>query len=322
MRKLPIHFIYSTNVDERIFKITDVDKHWYEFKSGQQIWIFQTYCLLKKYYPNVTLGSEPKKGSINIIHAGNFGRTNNITDYYVLSIRADYERLLWANYEIVQNKLQVKRETAYITHWPQPGLIKRKNSKSKVENVAYLGNPEQNEVRNYPIEQDLRSMGMTYSVMGRKNWNDYSNIDIALAIRRFSDHDRANNKPPTKLINAWLAEVPLIASNDSAYSQIAVPGEDYIVVSSYDEMMEKIRFLKDNPEYYKKIVKNGIRKREHYTRECIINEWIEVFEHQIFPDFAEWERKRGVKRDIEKVTRKTLRFYQRAILKVKDVFKR
>jgi hypothetical protein len=321
MNAVPIHFIYSLKIDDKIFNIKDVDKHWDAFQTGQQIWIFQTYCLLKQHYPDVTLGNTPRSDCINIVHAGNYGRTNRITDYYILSIRADYGSLLWSNFEIVQNKLQFKRKTAYITHWPQPGIKKRKNHSLTVENIAYFGNPEQNVLGSYPVESDLNAMGIKYVRKDRSNWNDYSDVDLVLAVRQIGQNNSADNKPPSKLINAWWAEVPLIASNDSAYSQIAVPGEDYITVNSYDEMLQKIKMLRDSPDYYNKIIKNGIRRRERYSRENIIKEWISVLENEVFPDFREWKRMSVMNKLLDRSSRWTLRQAQRVAVKAGDIAK-
>ena len=319
MTEIPLHFIYSLKINDTIFNITDVDAHWHEFQTGQQIWIFQTYCLLRQHYPDVSLGNKPRPGCINILHSGNFGGTNRITDYYILSLRADYSSLLWSNYEIVQNKLQLRRKTSYITHWLQPGIKKRSNNSLTIKNVAYFGNPDQNVLSDYPLESDLNRLGINYIRKDRSNWNDYSDVDLVLAIRGFGNDTMFSNKPPSKLINAWWAEVPLIASNDSAYSQIAVSDEDYIAVHSYEEMMQKIKSLKNNPDYYSRIINNGIRKREHYSRENIMNEWIEVLENEVFPDFREWAKKGNLNKKIDKSSRWIARQAQRAVIKIRDI---
>jgi len=318
MSDLPIHFLYNNKVDKYIYDITDVDKHWNEFREGRQIWILQTYCLLKQYYPNITLGEIPRKDCINILHAGYIGRSNRITDYYILSIRADFPSLFWSNYEIVQNKLQLRQKTAYITHWPQPGLIKRNNKYLNIKNVAYLGNPEQNILANYPIKDDLKKLGLNYIESGRDRWNDYSDIDLVLAIRSFDNHIYSN-KPPSKLINSWWAEVPLIAGMDSAYLHIAVPEEDFISVNSYDELLRKIAHVKQTPDYYQMIIQNGIRKRENYSRENIVNEWINVLENNVIPDFVRWKEMNRLKYYINNVSRKLLRESQRVVSKTKNI---
>lgn len=316
MPDIPIRFIYPKKIDEKIFHIESVDNHWQEFINGQQVWILQTYCLLKKHLSNITLGNEPEQDAINIIHAGNFGKSGRIAGCYVVSLRADYRSVLWANYEVVQNKSQEKRKTKYITHWPQPGLIKRSRKTSHIKNIAFLGAAEQNILRFFHIEQDLRSMGLHYISRDREKWNDFSNIDLLLAVRQFGASDNSDTKPPTKLINAWWAEAPLIAGNDSAFSAIAEPGQDYITVNSYDDLLQKIAFLQNNPDYYQRIIQNGIIKRERFSRDRIISEWIGLFEKNIFPDFIEWKSINGIRRFLHNTSRKTIRQLQRVMLKI------
>lgn len=320
MNGIPLHFIYGRSLGAHISRIDNVDHNWTEFIDGRQVWILQTYCILKKYYKNITLGNKPKSGAVNIIHASDTGFLDKIRNYYFVSIRADKRPVLWSNYEIVQNKCQEGPKTSYVTHWLQPGLLKRKRRKNKIEKVAFLGAIEQNILRNYPVEKDLIAMGISYSGMDRQNWNDYREIDIALAIRQFGGKDSHPDKPPSKLINAWWAEVPLIASNDSAYAQIGVPGADYITVGSYEEMIGSIAMLQNNPDRYRQIVQNGIAKRERYSRDSIVNEWIKVFENQVFPDFERWERLQGAKKIFTTSSRSIVKHWQRVSYKFMDLY--
>jgi hypothetical protein len=314
----PIHFIFGDKVKNSIYNIDNVDEYWYEFKAGKQIWILQTYSLLKKHYTNISLGRQAREGCINIIHADDIGILANVEKYYFLYVRADKRSVPWSNYEIVQNKLQQNKYSHYITHWPQPGLIKRKINKKDIKNVGYFGNTDQNVLRRYSFENDLISMELNYYEMGRDNWNDYSNIDIAVGVRNFKIIDTGKNKPPSKLINAWWAEIPLISSNDSAYSQIAEPGKDYIVVTSYNELMQSIRYLIDNPKYYTMIINNGRKKRDRYSRTHVIEEWKHLLENTIFQDFDKWKKKRGFTRISNIYIRKSMRLYQRVLFKVTD----
>lgn len=294
MDHIYLHFVYCNTLDDQISQIKNIDNHWEEFIFGDQVWILQSYLILKKYFKNISLGREPKEGCINIIHGGNVGQSKLSGRYYFVNTRADKEASLWVNFEIVQNKLQKHPKSQFIPHWPQPGLIRRKSDKSQINRIAFLGAKEQNILRFYPVEQDMKNLGITYISLDRNNWNDYSNIDLALAIRQFGKSKKYDNKPPSKLINAWWAEVPLIASNDIAYSQIGTPGKDYVVVEKYEEFLREIELLKVNHVHYRNIVENGIKKRAQYSRENITNQWIELVKQVIYPDFLAWSKKKGI----------------------------
>lgn len=312
---IPINFVYCNNLDNRLFTIDDVDKHPDKFISGRDVWLLQTYFLLKKYYSNITLDVEPKKDCINIIHGGSLRRATSIAGYYFVNARADYSPAHWCNFEIVQNKLQEKAKAKYITHWPQPGLIKRDKTREKIENVAFLGAVEQNILTEYPVAGDMASMGLNYISRDRERWNDFSNIDILLGIRQFGTKHIYPNKPPSKLINAWWAEVPLISGTDSAYEEIATPGQDYLYVHSYEELLDTLNHFKNNPGFYSMIVNNGIKKRERYSRVNIINDWIYLFTHEILPDFLQWKESQGIRKFIDTMKRQSLRKYQMVLYK-------
>jgi len=315
MNAFPVHFVYSHDIDKRIYGISDVDKHWSEFIYGREVWLLQTYCLLKNYLSNITLGTEPLKGAINIIHGGSLRRNTPSAGYYFVNARADYRPAYWVNFEIVQNKLQERNKAKYITHWPQPGLIRRDKNRKKVENVAFLGAIEQNVLTKYPIAEDLRTMGLNYMSWDRERWNDFSDIDILVGIRQFGSANIYPDKPPSKLINAWWAEVPLISGTDSAFSQTGIPGEDYQVVYSYNELLDTINKLQNTPDLYTKIIQNGKHKRERYSREKIIDDWIHLFEHEIFPDYFRWQSMNGFKKVYDLTTRLTMRNIQRGMYK-------
>ena len=303
----PIHFVYPFATHGSLLEIDDVDQHWDRFIYGRDVWILQTFSLLKRKRVNCTLGKKPKTGCINIIHGGIPGEIDGNKSFYFVNLVADKARVSWANYEIVQNRMQEGWRSVYISHWPQPGLIKRKNTRKQIVNVGYLGAEEQNVLKKYPVGNDLEKLGFHYVAMERRGWNDYSEIDIALAIREFSSEDMFPHKPPSKLINSWWAEVPLIAGKDSAYSQIGTKGEHYIAVDSYEQMLAAIKMLAQKREYYSEIIQNGIKERKKYSRDMIRTGWCEILDKKIIQDFQRWQKLRPEFRVVDSLKRRILR---------------
>ncbi|MCI5177836.1 MAG: hypothetical protein D3911_00665 [Candidatus Electrothrix sp. AW3_4] len=302
----PVHFVYPLVTHDSLLEIDDVDQHWDRFIYGRDVWIVQTFLLLRRKYPTFTLGKKPRASCINIIHGGNSGEIDHNKSFYFVNLVADKVRVPWVNYEIVQNRMQEGWKSAYIPHWPQPGLIKRKSTRKHVFNVGYLGAEEQNILKKYSVGNDFKTLGFHYVAMERRGWNDYSEIDIALAIRRFS-RDTFPHKPPSKLINSWWAEVPLIAGKDSAYSQIGTEGEHYIAVDSYEQMLAAIKMLARKKEYYTEIVQNGIKERKNYSRDMIQAGWCDILEKKITPDFQRWQALRPSFRMLDSLKRRILR---------------
>lgn len=265
-----------------------IDPSWRLFNRGEVVWTLQTYMILKEVGFQSTYSKTLKRNTINIAHVDTLKRIGPQKDCYVVAITADKRPVMWSNYEIVQNMNQIKsKKQVYVTHWPQPGLIPRKDRQDQIRTVAYAGDPLNNCLKQTPIQEDLKLLGLTYKDIDQNNWNDFSQIDLLLAIRSF-DGEEYHDKPASKLINGWLADVPVISSCDSAYRQIANPGQDYILVQSYNELIEAIKGLANNRLLYQNLIQNGRLKREKYTRELIAESWRNILVHQIKSDYQAW----------------------------------
>lgn len=309
MSNIPhVHFVYPFHIDDVFLRIGNVDEYWDKFVYGRDVWILQTFALIrKKCNFTITLGKNVKSRCVNIIHGGNYGRIKSKEPFYFVNLVSDKVRVPWVHYEVVQNKIQEGWKSIYIPHWPQPGLIKRNRERKQVVNIAYLGAEEQNILRMHQISKDLNLLGFHYIEMNRKCWNNYSEIDISLAIRDFSSGNKFSNKPSSKLINSWWAEVPLIAGSDSAYSQIGKAGENYIIVDSYKQLLDTIKMLAQRKDYFLNIIQNGIKEREKYSRAAITAHWIDILEKKIIPDFLRWQELRPEFRLLDSLKRRFMR---------------
>jgi len=292
-----------------------VDETWYLYHSGDCIWTLQTHHNLKSMGFRTKLSFSLVPNAINIAHVTTLRKLGPMKNCYVVAIRADKNPIHWANFEVLQNMSQVKRHhQAYITHWPQPGLIPRASESTTVKNVAFSGSPQENCLNKFDVENDIKSLGLNYKIMDKTKWNDFSNIDILLAIRSFNDN-QFFNKPPSKLINSWWANIPLITSDDSAYRDIGAPGHNYLIARFYDEMLTHINNLAKDPGLYKQIVQNGADSRENYTREKIASTWIDLIEKRIRIDFTKWQRKSRIFHVKDFIVAKILHWFQLKQLK-------
>ena len=88
-------------------------------------------------------------------------------------------------------------------------------------------------------------------------WNDYSEIDVIVAIRP-NTSSQYPNKPASKLVNAWRAGIPAILGPEIAYREVRKSELDYIEAKNRYEVARAIRRLKDSPELYAGMVENGL----------------------------------------------------------------
>ena len=109
------------------------------------------------------------------------------------------------------------------------------------------------------------------TLLGMKR-EDSPDVDAVVAVRGFGKSNQPH-KPATKLYNAWLAGVPFIGGNDSAYRAEATPGTDYLVAGSPDEVIDLVLKMRNSPEWRAKIVANGRTRSEEVGSHKLARSW-------------------------------------------------
>ena len=203
----------------------DLDNNYPYWLGGRINWVVQTYMVLREYCEGVTISTQPTPGRINIAHVTTWRGLPRRENEYRVSIRADYRRLFDVDFEILQNLAALRsHRQIYLTYWPVPRLWPRDASRKTVENVAYAGRiGNRNIATSLKGSGDAELMGLRFRIIDKKQWHDMREIDVLLAIRDFSTRTY-DEKPPSKLINAWHAGIPLIAGYDSHFQLLGRPG--------------------------------------------------------------------------------------------------
>lgn len=242
--------------------------------NGTVNWCLQTYDVLKRRGNlNVSCETSVRKNAVNISHSADVVNDLSKVDEFIVCIQADYPPRIWSHAHIVQNRLLEKTNYHYMIHWSQPGLIPRDYRRNRVSNIAYAGQVQGNFAGGPQVwETASARKGFVFRTMTDGNWYDYSSVDILVAIRSFNKQSYPR-KPPTKLLNAWIAGIPMIGGSDSAFKQVGVAGEDYLLAHSLEETLEWACHLRENPRLYAKLVENGRRKANLYCRDNIARWW-------------------------------------------------
>lgn len=254
-------------------------------------WCLQTYLILaKRGNLEVYCSNKLRSDAINIIHSAQLLPLKATPADFVVCTRADFPLRRWAHYQIVQNKNQLGHDTSYVPFWNQPGLIKRNPERTGVKRVAYSG---QTFNGNFAGSSDswqslLEPHGLEFVIIPREKWHDLSDIDLLVGIRSF-DKKPHNSKPPSKLINAWHAQIPFIGGYDSAFTQIGEPDTDFLLAETPYEAVNKIVALKENPSLYQKLVANGLKKAPLYTNQAIAEEWESILTGPVKQRYERWK---------------------------------
>jgi hypothetical protein len=269
----------------------DVDAHPEQLVDGLHAWSLQTFLILKKCGAAVALSDGVVPGAVNLGHAAQLSALKPRADAFLVSLQVDYPKCYWADLHVVQNQAQVRGgRTFWLPHWPQAGLIERDPARNDVQRVGFAGQPYYLAGGPEAWTRELKRSGLAFTLLAQHEWHDFSSIDVLVAIRSF-DRQPYNNKSPIKLINAWLAGVPLIAGHDSAFKQIGTPGEDYILVENFRQALDAIQRLREDREYYRRMVANGKAKAAAYTRDRTNGRWMEFLHNVALPRYFAWTKR-------------------------------
>lgn len=259
----------------------DVDREQHRFRSGHDVWVVQTYLLLREQLAalghEVTLQADFRPGAIAVAH---WDSVNSLfwaaRRARVIGVRADRPPLYGCEVVVLQNDLERDDRThRFIPLWQQPGLLPRDPARGRrVETLAYFGRIEALPVwlTSEAFRQKLARLGVSLRVSER-SWHDYRDVDLVIAARVESAL-MLKFKPATKLYNAWLAAVPALLSNEPAFRALHESNLDYLPVEGPEDVIAAVRMLKEDPSVYKAMVARGTQRGAMFTREAIGKRWL------------------------------------------------
>ena len=283
---IPIYYYYPNKIPNTL-----------DYKSGLDCWILKTFWKLKEYKSDLNIhlvNYIPDEGII-IFHKGFFPKdiVPSNTQLFVC-VQADYGRHQYAQYHIAQNPLGVSNfnfskrsfleeklfsftKSYFIAHWNQNDIIKRNSSRGEsFKNVCFYGIAP-----NFPkdllepsFREKLKSEGIELKIITDSDqWNDYSETDCVLAIRDFENKPHYN-KPFSKIINSYLAGVPVIAGNESSslYLKNGL-GIGISIVTNPDECFNAIKQVKENYLSSLKRIIIDKDKLKEFQDEAILLSW-------------------------------------------------
>jgi hypothetical protein len=284
------------------------EQNWSGFALGIYTWTIQTYLRLKQAgLPCFLVDKIPEEGIV-------FVHRNLLTRYHstfkpgqkllLVNLKAELLPFPSAQIQVVQNPTEVQQvyNSYYLPHWTQPGLIARdKYRREKFKNIAFFGHQNNlaPELRSSNWQEQLNQLGLNWLPIINQNawndyqslnsnWNDYSQIDAVVAVRSFGKNNIYNNKPATKLYNAWLAGVPAILGYESAYRAEGNPNQDYLEVTTLDELLSALVRLKQDIKLRQLIIQNGYQKAEAFNSEVFTQRWCDFIENVVIPAYQRW----------------------------------
>ncbi|ELY4081484.1 glycosyltransferase family 1 protein [Cronobacter sakazakii] len=270
---------FQSLVDARVNPDTIPERFYCGGRGG---WTFQTALTLNYYYPErveVSFGSECRPDAINLMHNDDFGSRVKPWKGLTVVARADRPPVIGSDYVVEQNpQFKNRGNRVFVPYWPQPGVQPRERTDNDVRTVAYFGR-----VDSFPAEfgsdafkQRLAEQGITLRI-SFNNWTDYRDVDVCLSFRKSHDHKLAR-KPASKLINGWLGKTVMICDDEPSFNAIRESELDYLIAKTPDEAFNAIMRLKNDPELFRRMLEQGEKRLEVYSRQAVAARWYSLFE--------------------------------------------
>lgn len=298
----------------------DADEYWpwivqlRGINEGKYSWTLQTYLQLRRAGLACTLSSRFPDHGIVISHRDFLPALlrprNNV---FLICIKPDRKAHSWAHFYIAQNSsdrfLSTKRgkdRHAVMPLWPQPGLLPRLESRGTTcSNVSYFGRLQNltEELVSSEWSKQLEALGFAWCAVSKEHWHDYRKVDVMVAVRSFAasvDHrdqvGDADVKPPSKLINSWIAGVPAIVGHDTAFHGIRRSQLDYIEVTSKSDLLDALRKLRANHSLYSDMVANGRERAAQYSAPAVSDRWLALLHGSVAEHYENWRKMKPIRR--------------------------
>jgi hypothetical protein len=190
---------------------------------------------------------------------------------------------------------QPRKNDYFLPHWPLPGLIPRDpDRKDKFENVVFFGVGRSLawELFQDDWKNTIKQLGLNWCYRGPgkagQDWQDFSDVDVILAVRSFQGDDNFAWKPATKLYNAWHAGVPAILGRESAYQAERKSHLDYIECQTVEQVLDALKKLQDDSTFRQSMIDNGKERAKETATDILVHKWIDFFNAQVIPSYHRW----------------------------------
>jgi len=267
----------------------DIERMPSRFVGGRNSWIAQGFVRLRASIEargwHASAGPGFPDGAICIAHRDDVNRfAVRAHRSFLVVVRADRAPARACDIAIAQNGLALERHERFLPLWPQPGLIPRDDTRGRrIERLAYRGRISSvpSWFRDAEFLAALRLRGIEFEPSSRE-WEDYRHVDVAIAARD-ELAEVLKRKPATKLYNAWLAGVPLLASPEPAYEELRRKPVDYFRIRSAADVLAALDLLRAYPRVYDAMVENGRARSLGFTVDALRERWMALLEREIVP---------------------------------------
>lgn len=280
---------------------------------GRPSWVVQPYLRLRRRgVGQLSIGLGYRSNAINFVHYDDT-KTPPPANCFTIVVESDRAPIHVGEIQITQSPAPLRnKRTWMLIFWPQPGLIAREADRGpRVEQIHFFGNGSHLDKAFLSADTHARlaELGAKINVLAEpEEWADYSKTDIAIGVRNIPDC-WLKTKPASKMINAWRAGVIPMLGPEPAYQHYGRKDHDYLEVSDPDEMIEVIRRLQMEPDWFDRLIDQGKIRAAEFSIDRVVDHWIAFFNGPVVTAYEQWSGASAMTRSM----RGPKRLWQRAI---------
>ena len=292
-RSLQVHFVlsrkffdrYWADLDQLLARKATPDEMPERFIAGRDVWVIQTLLELNARYSRdgeLSYGFSSRWGALNLLHCDDFGSRSACWKGDAIVVRADRPPVRGADWVVIQSSVTPQDGPhRYIPHWPQPGLIPHPSREEPAGpwRAVYFGRtgafPEA--FRSARLVEEARRRGIEIEFREREWWN-YRDVDVAISFREMP-HEQLLAKPPSKLVNAWIAGVPMVCDGEPSFAALRESCLDYLQAATPEELLSHLEWLRSDFTLRRAMVAQGRRRAEAFSRDAVLAAWVDFLEN-------------------------------------------
>jgi hypothetical protein len=93
------------------------------------------------------------------------------------------------------------------------------------------------------------------------------------------------HKPPSKLINAWLAHTPAMLGDEPAFVNLRRSPLDYLSISTPEDVVRSLLRFKNEPRLFVEMVRNGEVRARDYNALALRERWLDLLLNRLIPGY-------------------------------------